>query len=300
MSAYHSGLLLYNKPIGLTSFDSLKVIKKAFNTRKAGHTGTLDKFANGLLLVLLEKGLKLAPLFQYSTKRYTAKLFLGSETDTLCPEGKVIARGEVPSREDFEAVFDSFRGEIMQSPPAYSAVHISGKRAYELAREGKEPEMKKRPVKIYNLELLSFEPPYAEINVLVSSGTYIRSLARDMAHSANSFAHLVSLSRTSIANFSLKDAVSADDGDLVKRLLPMDKLLFQKLSLPVFYINDSKSFFQGKALSKILSEEDLHSSWDMETPSFAGVFNTEEEDKCLGYLIKDKNKWKYGHVYANN
>ena len=134
-SSVKNGLLLLNKKPGVTSFDSLSNVKKAFATRKVGHTGTLDRFASGLLLVLVGRGVKLVPLFEDCVKEYTGTVFFGEETDTLDPEGSVIATGKVPSREEVEAVLSAFRGDILQEPPAYSAIHVNGRRAYELTRE---------------------------------------------------------------------------------------------------------------------------------------------------------------------
>ncbi|GHV81470.1 hypothetical protein AGMMS49991_00280 [Spirochaetia bacterium] len=202
-----SGLVLLDKKPGLTSFQALNQVKKAFSTPKVGHTGTLDKFASGLLLVLVGRAVKLAPWFNGCDKRYEGTIRFGAETDTLDPEGAVIAEEAPPGREALEAVLEQFRGDILQAPPAYSAVHIDGARAHELARSGVDVEMKKRPVSVYALELVSYQPPEAQIRVHCSKGTYIRSLARDIALAAGSRAHLTALKRTQIAGFHLADAV---------------------------------------------------------------------------------------------
>ena len=288
MNTAASGLLLFNKPAGLTSFQSLDTVKKNFSTKKAGHTGTLDKFATGLLLVLIGRGVKLAPLFANCTKEYTGSIFFGAETDTLDPEGEVIASSGVPDREKLEGVLDSFRGNIMQAPPAYSAIHINGRRAHELVREGKEPEMKTRPVTIHSLELVSWTPPLAEIRALVSPGTYIRSLARDIALACGSRAHLTALNRTAVGSFSLSEA-----GDM---LIPIDRELFRRLSLPVFYTVDKMSFFQGRPLERLLTGEDI----SFEEPHAAGVFSEKQPHEFLGYVLKKNGKWVYGHVFTDS
>jgi tRNA pseudouridine55 synthase len=241
------GLLLLNKMPGVTSFDSLATVKKAFATGKVGHTGTLDKFADGLLLVLVGRGVKLIPLFENCIKEYTAAVFFGEETDTLDPEGAVIAKAEVPSRQAVEDILDNFRGDILQTPPAYSAKHINGRRSYELAREGKTPEMKKLPVTIHELVLLSWTPPIGQIRVRVSSGTYIRSLARDIALAAGSRARLSALKRNMVGPFRLEDAVdlrsidfkSTEKGDvnIEEALRPINTSLFEELSLPYLFID---------------------------------------------------------------
>jgi len=293
------GLLLLDKKVGITSFDSLTDVKKAFATGKAGHTGTLDKFASGLLIVLVGRGLKLASLFADCVKEYTGTVFFGEETDTLDPEGSIIARGKIPSREEIEAVLPAFRGGILQSPPAYSAIHVNGRRAYELSREGKTPEMKKRPVTVFTLELLSWTPPLAEIRVVCSSGTYIRSLARDIALAAGSRAYLKALKRTKIGNFRLEDAVDCDDPGISQTLRPLDRALFEALSLPCFFIDAEaeEAFIHGKPLDGILTmgippPEVFLSS------GRAGVFSKDGTERLLGFIKRRDGKWVYGHVFS--
>ena len=196
-----SALILFDKPPGITSFDALHSIKKSLGTGKVGHTGTLDKFARGLMLVLTGRALKLSPWFTGCDKRYNATIFFGAETDTLDPEGVVVANAELPSLNEFEKALPRFTGVIRQVPPQYSAIHINGKRASALARGGEAPEMKERQVQIYEIKLLEWSMPYARIHVHCSSGTYIRSLARDLALAAGSRAHLSALERTQIAGF---------------------------------------------------------------------------------------------------
>jgi len=202
-------LILLNKKPGITSFDALRDIKRLLGTGKVGHTGTLDKFAEGLLLILAGRALKLSRWFTNCDKQYEGTICFGTETDTLDPEGAVIANAPLPSREEVENVFSQFTGEIEQAPPAYSAIRIGGKRASALARGGDIPEMKKRPVSIYRLELLSWDPPYAKIFVHCSSGTYIRSLARDLAIAAGSRGYLAGLLRTKVGEFRIEEAVGS-------------------------------------------------------------------------------------------
>ena len=206
------GLILLHKRPGVTSFDALRDIKRLIGSGKAGHTGTLDKFADGLLLVLTGKALKLSRWFTHCDKQYEGTIRFGIETDTLDPEGSVIANAPLPDRETVEQALSRFTGEIEQAPPAYSAIHIDGERASTLARRGEVPEMRKRPVTIYRLELVAWEPPDARIFVHCSGGTYIRSLARDIALAAGSRAHLSALLRTQVAGFKLENAVLGDLG----------------------------------------------------------------------------------------
>jgi tRNA pseudouridine55 synthase len=211
-------MLLLNKPPGRTSFQALGQVKKALGTKKVGHTGTLDKFASGLLIALAGKATKLVPRFEAFDKTYIGEITFGKETDTLDPEGSIIAEAPLPGLAALEASLAEFRGEILQKPPAYSALHINGKRAYELARSGEAPEMKARPVSIYSLELLSYQEEdgrvrSAVIRAEVSKGTYIRSLARDIALAAGSRGYLSALTRIKIGDYKLEDALDLETAD---------------------------------------------------------------------------------------
>jgi len=298
-----NGLLLLNKMPGLTSFDSLAAVKKTFATGKVGHTGTLDKFANGLLLVLVGRGVKLIPLFKNCAKEYTATILFGEETDTLDPEGKVIARAEVPSLEAVEATLENFRGDILQAPPAYSAKHINGRRSYELAREGKEPEMKMQKITVHELSLLSWVPPEACFRFRVSSGTYIRSLARDIALAAGSRARLSALRRDMVGPFRLEDAVDKDNLDLNDALRPINASLFEKIQLPCFFLDPKaeEGFTHGKPLESLLSKDELsiEAMRAEASAEAAGVFARDRRD-FLGFLERKNGKWSYGHVFAGN
>jgi len=206
-----TSLLLLHKPIGVTSFSSLKPVKR-FVDKKTGHAGTLDRFAEGLMIVLTGAFTKLNPLCSGLDKRYIATISFGEETSTLDPEGKCIAEGPIPTRETIESVLDEqFIGEILQTPPEYSAVHIQGKRAYQLARAGESVDIPARTVFIHRLKILSWESPVLTVEVHCSKGTYIRSLARDIAIACGSRAHLIALKRTAIGPFSLDEAIASDD-----------------------------------------------------------------------------------------
>jgi tRNA pseudouridine55 synthase len=310
-----SGLLLLHKQSGLTSFDSLRDVKRALGTGKVGHTGTLDKFAEGLLLILIGKALKLSRWFTHCDKQYEGTICFGSETDTLDPEGMVIANAPLPSREAVEQAISQFTGEILQAPPAYSAIHIDGERASALARQGRTPEMQKRPVTIYRLELRSWEPPFAKIFVHCSSGTYIRSLARDIALAAGSCAHLSALVRTKVAGFQLEEAVGIGDGEklgngewgvgsgkegivnseqrIKGQVQPINRDVFEKLGLPIIEVTseNAKKFTQGKPLAQILSNT---------PPSDNNAVAVFSDDSFIAMIEFIDNKWKYGCVYAGN
>jgi tRNA pseudouridine55 synthase len=293
-----NGLLLLDKKPGLTSFESLGELKKALGTSRLGHTGTLDKFASGLLLVLSGRALKLSPWFTRCAKEYQGTVCFGAETDTLDPEGAIIAEGPVPSKEALEEALNLFRGEILQAPPAYSAIHVEGRRASELARAGKTPEMKKRPVSVYSLELCSWDPPHAGIRVRCSSGLYVRSLARDIALAAGSRAHLTGLRRTRVAGFSVEDCPEG-----IGPLLPVDAELIGRLGLPCFETEPEvlDKMIRGRPLEPILAglrprypgeESAAQKREDFAAAVFSGgIF--------AGIVEKRNGDWRYGYVYAH-
>ena len=288
-----SGLILLHKQPGLTSFDSLRDIKRLLGSGKAGHTGTLDKFAEGLLLVLTGRALKLSKWFTHCDKQYEGTIRFGLETDTLDPEGSVVAEAPLPSREAVEQALAQFRGDVEQAPPAYSALHIDGERASVLARRGEAPDMQKRPVCIHRLELISWEPPLARIVVHCSSGTYIRSLARDIALATGSRGHLVSLLRTRVAGFRLEDAFVMGTGEF-PFLQPIDKSVFAALDIPCVDIpsEDAKKIMQGKPLAQVLKDTSPAASCGENAA--AAVFCG---DTFLA-MIEFAGRWNYGYVYA--
>ncbi|MDR0623250.1 MAG: tRNA pseudouridine(55) synthase TruB [Treponema sp.] len=300
------GLLLLHKQPGVTSFESLYEVKRALGISRVGHTGTLDKFAEGLLPVLAGRAVKLTPWFSHSDKQYRGKIRFGFETDTLDPEGQTVAESGVPSREAVEEALSLFRGGILQAPPLYSAIHLDGRRASERARAGETPEMKKRPVSIYCLDLISWDPPFAEIAVHCSSGTYIRSLARDLARAAGSCGCLAALTRTRVAGFDLSQAVRGDDPNLRAALLPISRKVFEALGLPWFDLDEEcvQYIIQGKPLSYVLEDRRLRYPasvcGSVEHPEAAGVFCGD----LFAAVIEKKTEtgggtvWSYGYVYA--
>jgi tRNA pseudouridine 55 synthase len=247
-----SGLSLIRKAEGRTSFQALGPIKMALGSGKVGHAGTLDRFATGLLVALAGSYSRLAPYIQSGEKFYRGTVRFGSETSTLDPEGEVVAQAPIPSRERLEAVLPAFRGRILQRPPAYSAVHVDGRRAYEIARGGEEPELKERSVEIRSLEIIAFEEGLAIIEVRCSSGTYIRSLARDLALACCSRAHLVALERLSIGPYKLEDAVAPEDFSPERDLRPFSSGDCQGLGLEAIALSKSAevgAFLNGARLA---------------------------------------------------
>jgi tRNA pseudouridine55 synthase len=301
-----------DKQAGQTSFESLSAVKKAFATGKVCHTGTLDKFACGLLIVLVGRAVKLASWFSACGKRYAGRIKFGEETDTLDPEGAVIARAEPCTREAFEAAIPAFTGDILQAPPLYSAVHVDGKRAHKLARQGAAVEMKKRPVTIYSLALTGWEPAdasrpvFAGIEVHCSSGTYIRSLVRDLALAAGTRARLEALTRTAAAGFSLADAVpsNAPPEALTAALRAIDRALFAALDIPVIGIdgNAAQNFLHGKELDMLLppasaSCENLHGK--TRRRGGAEPYAVFSPGGFSGMVEWQNGRWNYGYVYGS-
>ena len=203
-----SGVLVVDKPVGLTSHDVVQIVRKGTNIRRAGHTGTLDPRASGVLVILVGPAVRLSEYVSASDKRYQAIVRLGTTTDTYDADGRVTSSAPVDITEDqFETALKKFIGEIEQVPPPYSAVKVKGRKAYEMAREGEEIDLQPRKIQVYNLDLLEWAPPEAVIDVYCSSGTYVRSLAHDLGISLGCGAYLVGLRRTKSGRFTLRDAV---------------------------------------------------------------------------------------------
>ncbi|MDX9824403.1 MAG: tRNA pseudouridine(55) synthase TruB [Sphaerochaeta sp.] len=240
----NASILLINKKPGITSFSSLNDIKRTIEA-KVGHAGTLDKFAQGLLIVLTGSMTRLNVLFSSMDKTYRAQIAFGSETDTLDPEGQVIAVADVPGYEQIQKSIPSFIGSLEQQPPQYSALHINGKRASDLARRGHEVQMAKRPITVYSFEPVSYEQGILVADIHVSKGTYIRSLARDLGLAAGSRAHLVGLTRTAIGPFHLSEAVDAKQREsLLASMGQTDALLKRVASVSIFEVEDEQELFR--------------------------------------------------------
>ena len=207
------GIILLAKQPFYTSFSSLNIIKKALKTSKVGHTGTLDSFAQGLLVVCTGRLTKLAGNITEFDKTYEAVIKFGSETDTLEYTGQVIKTTDLPTEEELISVLKRYNGQMEQIPPSFSAIHINGKRASDLVRSGHNVEIPKRQINIFYNKLIAVQKnaenkvEYAHIEFSVSKGTYIRSLARDIGADCSSSAHLIGLFRTKVGNFKIEDSV---------------------------------------------------------------------------------------------
>lgn len=204
------GVLIIDKPEGMTSAKAVARVKKALKVKKIGHSGTLDPFATGVLVCLLNRATKIARFFLHGDKAYQARLRLGVETDTHDPTGMIVARKNATevSKEAVLAAFSRFSGEILQAPPAFSALKQDGVPLYELARKGRKIQKPPRKVRIFELAIEEIALPDVRFRVHCSGGTYIRSLAADIGEALGYGAHLRSLRRTRSGRFELAQAVT--------------------------------------------------------------------------------------------
>lgn len=253
-----NGILLLDKPAGLTSNQALQHVKRLFQAGKAGHTGSLDKQATGLLPLCLGEATKLSGYLLNANKRYHAICRLGVTTSTGDASGEELAVANVPETgaEQIETVLQCFRGEINQIPPMHSALKHKGQRLYKLAHQGIEVEREPRKVMIHHLQLLNKSDKELEIDVICSKGTYIRTLAEDIGRELECGAHITFLRRTAVGPFTLEAAYSIEDLEQIAGkglhaldalLLPMDKILGE---LPDISLNESLAFYvrQGQAV----------------------------------------------------
>lgn len=215
MTAGAEGFLVVDKPHGITSNQVVGKVKKATSVNKVGHAGTLDPMATGVLVLAIGKVTRLIRYIQDQAKEYVATALFGVATDTLDADGAVLSREPMDFEErDIEAIVPRFVGTISQIPPMVSALKRGGTRLYELAREGQVIEREARQVEVHELEILSVgAPPYPEVEfrVVCGKGTYVRSLADDMAAVLGGQAHLTALRRTKIGSFGIRDSITVDD-----------------------------------------------------------------------------------------
>lgn len=230
-----SGVLVIDKPVGLTSHDVVNIVRYGTGIRRAGHTGTLDPRASGVLVILVGPAVRLSEYVSASDKRYQAIIRLGASTDTYDADGR-FTRMPVENmdvtEEQFEEALSGFVGEISQTPPPYSAIKIKGRRAYDMARKGETVEIQPRLINVHNLEMLEWAPPEVVVDIHCSSGTYVRSLANDVGEKLGVGGYLVGLRRTKSGRFSLRDATplrklqdAFKEGSWYKYLIPAAEAL---------------------------------------------------------------------------
>ena len=229
-----NGWLVIDKPSGFTSFQVVKVIRKLYSVKKAGHAGTLDPLATGILPVALGEATKTIPYIIYTDKTYHFTVCWGDDRDTNDSDGRVIATSKKrPSEESIMNILENFTGKFEQVPPDYSAIKVNGQRAYKLAREQKPVQLKARTVEVKSIKLLKIpDPDHAEFCVTTSKGFYVRSLARDLGLKLGTFGHIVSLRRSQVGSFYEKDSILLDSllalehsRDKFEALLPVERAL---------------------------------------------------------------------------
>lgn len=241
------GILNVNKEKGISSARVVSLVRRALNMKKVGHTGTLDLEASGVLPIVIGKATRVSDYMMTKDKVYETELILGAKTDTLDAAGEIIEKSDKEvTREEFLQAMKTFKGEIEQIPPMYSALKVNGKKLYDLAREGIEIDRKKRKVNIYDIELLDFAFPKATIRVTCSKGTYIRTLVDDIGEKLGTLAYVNELARVRVGDFDIKDAIKSEDlleipkEELIKKLYPIDTALkdFDKIILDRKYLDN--------------------------------------------------------------
>ena len=210
MSARTEGLLLVDKPAGMTSHDVVQLVRRIYGEKSIGHLGTLDPFATGLLVLLLGRSTRLATFIVTEPKEYEATIRFGAETDTDDVTGTVIRESGVPSLEAIREAALSLTGRIMQTPPAYSAKSVDGVRAYDAARSGEPLELRPVEVEVCRWQIGDLNGKDLDVSIVCGTGTYIRSLARDLGRATGSAAHLSALRRVRSGPFHVRDAFSLD------------------------------------------------------------------------------------------
>jgi tRNA pseudouridine55 synthase len=276
------GLLLIDKPLGLSSNQALSKIKFLFSPKKVGHTGTLDPMATGLLPICLGEATKFSSYLLNADKTYVGLIRLGYKSSTGDKEGEIIKQefDKIPSKSEVKRILKNFIGPIDQLPPMFSALKHKGKPLYLYAREGINIPRPKRKILIHEIELLDYQGDELRLKIKCSKGTYIRTLAEDIGDKLNVGAYLLELNRTGIGSLSIDSAVKIEqieeikEQERVKLLLPVDELLssFQKL---ILNCNDTTAIKDGKIIDQ-----------SGKTPGFYRLYEVKDEFIGLGEIDK--------------
>ena len=279
-----NGILLIDKPRGISSNQALQRAKRVMQACKAGHTGSLDPIATGLLPLCFGEATKVSQFMLDADKHYWVRIRLGEETATYDSEGEVIERRPVnATRKHLEKALKSFAGEISQLPPMYSAIKQGGKALYKLAREGIEVEREPRRVTIFSLDLLEFDGQELELDIVCSKGTYIRSIAHDLGQMLGCGGHVIELRRLGVGDFKIEEALSMEQIEALdteqacqEHLLPVDEAL---LGLPDVTLTSLATHYllQGQAVTARHGEE----------PGLVRLYNEDNTFLGIGEILDD-------------
>ena len=279
-----NGFLVIDKPYEMGSTQVVSVLKHFLRPSKIGHAGTLDPLATGVLPIAFGKATRLIPYVMEGKKTYQFTIKWGIETDSDDLAGKEIAKSDTMPREgEIRSILPKFIGKIMQTPSVFSAIKVAGKRAYDLAREGKEVELKSRPITIYDLKILEINSDQATFEVICSKGTYVRSLAHDLAHALGTVGVVTMLRRTTCLPFDLSQAVALDDIKNEKitpeniNLIPMENVV-QDMPTLIFSEVEIQRLSQGQRLSWHKLEMP-----NADTPD--GIYCAKTSEKICGLIL---------------
>ena len=270
------GWLILDKPLEMTSTQAVSRVRRLFNAQKAGHAGTLDPLASGLLPIALGEATKTVPFAQEGSKAYLFTIRWGVSTATLDAEGEITGESDVrPGPDEIESALAEFVGEIEQVPPKFSAIKVDGERAYDLARAGETVELKARPVRIDSLSLVdSPNRDLAVIEMRCGKGAYVRSLARDLAAALGAEGHVAALRRTEVGAFNLEDAITLDAlEDLVHKSAALEALLPVETALddiPALAITEGEAFQLRQGRPIVLPPRQASKLRDLRTPRMIG------------------------------
>ncbi len=260
-----SGVLIIDKPEGITSHDVVAKVRKALHTKKVGHTGTLDPLATGVLVVCVEKATKLVQYLTCENKTYEVQMKLGIKTDTgditgniIETDDDIVAKLNSLNLENVQATLQTFIGAQKQVPPMYSAIKVNGKKLYEYAREGVEIEREERDIEIHSIENVSFENDILKYTVSCSKGTYVRSLCEDIAEKLGTCGTMTALRRTLTGEFEIKDSIRIEEIS-EEKIISMEKLFDKKIDVS----NNMKKLINGEEI-KVDLEDGLYNLYSDE------------------------------------
>ena len=284
------GIIIVNKPKGITSFDVIRKLKKILKTKKIGHTGTLDPLATGLMLICIGKATKLASDLEAKAKVYIANFDIGYATDTYDIEGKKIVENIIDvSKEDLEQSIKKFIGNIKQVPPMYSAIKIDGNKLYHLARKGIEVERPERDVTIEYINLLDFKDNKAKIETKVSKGCYIRSLIFDIGQDLGTYATMTALQRKQVGDYSLEESYSLEQ---IEEMVLNNDFKFLKTVEEIFSY-DKYSLQTEKELTLYKNGNTVKTKENLENKKYRIYF----QDKFIGLANVENNNLLKGYKY---